>query len=266
MCNAVSGTCEAQPSNTGGTCNDGDLCTQGDQCIGVLCIGSPLNCSALNGQCTAGVCNASGTCEAQPSNTGGTCNDGNPASFGDICVQGVCRGVSAGAALRIDEVVTDPQSDWSDGSGAPFDTTPGSGTVNADDEYIEIRNTGSIPFPVRDLVVRMIDAGSVNYVIGSGGGAVEVYSAGSDADLLLLGGILVIGNPPGEMDNDIAIEIVFGGPTGFVLSDVQLGGFGAPSGVSTGPADEAVRRVSDTGDDSTDFTRGPGDPGIATGP
>lgn len=196
-----------------------------------------------------------------------SCDDGNPATFNDTCLSGVCTGsLVSSIILRIDEIVTDPRSDWSDNSGTPFDSTPGNGTIDTGDEYIEIRNLSNFSVRVRDIVLRMSDSSTEDYVIGSGGGTVEVYTNGSNVDMLQHGDILVIGNPPGNMDNDIVIQVLLNYVVPTVLAETELGGSGAPGGISTGPSDEAVRRISDTGNDSADFTHGTGDPGVATGP
>lgn len=196
-----------------------------------------------------------------------SCDDGNPATFNDTCLSGVCTGsLVSSIILRIDEIVTDPRSDWSDNSGTPFDSTPGNGTIDTGDEYIEIRNLSNFSVSVRDMVLRMSDSSTEDYVIGSGGGTVEVYTNGSNVDMLQHGDILVIGNPHGNMDNDIVIQVLLNYVVPTVLAETELGGSGAPSGISTGPNDEAILRVSDTGNDSNDFIHGPGDPGVATGP
>ena len=215
--------------------------------------------------CTDDSCDAVNGCTNTNNNI--SCDDGNPAKFNDTCISGVCNGsLVSSIILRIDEIVTDPKSDWSDNSGTPFDSTPGNGVIDTGDEYIEIRNTNNFPVSVRDMVLRMSDSTPEDYVIGSGGGTVEAYTNGSDVDMLQPGHIVVIGNPPGDMDNDIVIQVLLNYVLPTVLGETELGGSGAPSGNSTGPNDEAILRVSDTGNDSNDFIHGAGDPGAATGP
>ncbi len=49
---------------------------------------------------------------------------------------------SPSGGIVITEMVLDPQQDWNDsagGNGIPFDATPGSGAVDADDIWVEIR-------------------------------------------------------------------------------------------------------------------------------
>jgi hypothetical protein len=94
VCNEGSNACEAQPANEGGTCDDGLFCTVGDVCDNGTCSGSTLrDCSSLDTTCTNGVCNeASDACQPQPVNNGGTCNDGQFCTVGDVCSNGTCAG------------------------------------------------------------------------------------------------------------------------------------------------------------------------------
>ena len=252
-------------TNNNNPCEDGNACTLIDVCSdGVCTSGIPISCDDGN-ICTDDACDSINGCTN--TNNNNACDDGNPATFNDTCISGVCTGsLISSIRLRIDEIVTDPQSDWSDNSGVQFDSTPGNGVIDTGDEYIEIRNLSNFSVSVRDMVLRMSDSSPGDYVIGSGGGTVEVYTNGSNADLLQPGHILVIGNPPGDMDNDIVIQVLFNYVLPTVLGETELGGGGAPSGNSTGPNDEAILRVYDTGNDSNDFIHGFGDPGVETGP
>jgi len=252
-------------TNNNNLCDDGNVCTTMDVCSGGICTsGSPDFCDDGN-ICTDDACDSINGCTN--TNNNNACDDGNPATFNDTCISGVCTGsLISSIRLRIDEIVTDPQSDWSDNSGVQFDSTPGNGVIDTGDEYIEIRNLSNFSVSVRDMVLRMSDSSPEDYVIGSGGGTIEAYTTGSDADMLLPGHILVIGNPSGDMDNDIVIQVLFNYVLPTVLGETELGGGGAPSGNSTGPNDEAILRVYDTGNDSNDFIHGFGDPGVETGP
>jgi len=73
-------------------CDDGDPCTDGDACYEGACTGAPKDCSALDSDCTVGVCAADGTCEALP--VAGSCDDGDPCTLGDSCSAGVCEGAA----------------------------------------------------------------------------------------------------------------------------------------------------------------------------
>jgi hypothetical protein len=93
VCIGTTGLCEAQPVNEGGACDDGDGCTTADACTSGLCVGAPLDCSALSDTCNVGVCvGTSGICQANPINEGGSCEDGDDCTVGDACSNGICTG------------------------------------------------------------------------------------------------------------------------------------------------------------------------------
>ncbi len=96
VCNEAENECQAQASNEGGSCNDGQFCTVGDVCAGGTCTGpTPRDCSALDGACTTGVCDeGANACEAQPANQGASCNDGQFCTVGDVCNNGMCAAPS----------------------------------------------------------------------------------------------------------------------------------------------------------------------------
>jgi hypothetical protein len=106
VCNESTDTCQAQPVNEGGVCNDQDLCTQTDRCTAGVCAGTPVDCSSLDDACNQGVCNpATGACQAVPTNEGGSCDDAVFCNGTDTCLSGAC--VSSGdpcAPLLCDEV------------------------------------------------------------------------------------------------------------------------------------------------------------------
>ncbi|NOS99969.1 MAG: hypothetical protein HOP29_05025 [Phycisphaerales bacterium] len=104
VCNAATGLCQAQPTNEGLTCSDGNNCTTGDVCTAGVCGGTAVNCSGLNNQCNVGVCNpATGLCQAQPANEGLTCNDGANCTTGDVCTAGVCGGTAVNCSGSSDQ-------------------------------------------------------------------------------------------------------------------------------------------------------------------
>jgi hypothetical protein len=85
------GTCGFE--NNTDPCDDGDACTIGDVCSGGACAGTDKDCSALDGQCTEGVCDpGTGDCVAQPANEGGSCDDGDICTEPDVCTAGDCSG------------------------------------------------------------------------------------------------------------------------------------------------------------------------------
>lgn len=102
-CPAPSGQCQVATCSDGvcGTaiavgqsCDDGDACTTNDVCQqNGTCVGSRVDCSNLDTQCTQGVC-VGGSCQTQNSNEGLSCDDGDACTTGETCQGGVCRGAS----------------------------------------------------------------------------------------------------------------------------------------------------------------------------
>ncbi len=87
MC--VNGQCVAKALNSGILCDDGNPCTSGDTCTAGMCVGTPKNCSGLDGVCQSGVCQG-GQCFTQPKNGG--CDDSNSCTVNDACNGGQCKG------------------------------------------------------------------------------------------------------------------------------------------------------------------------------
>src|SRR4029453_14598640 len=154
------------------------------------------------------------------------CDDGN-AIDGDGCDSDctLTVGVPLANELCITEVVTDPQRDWSDSSGAaglPFDATPGPGPVTAGDpenEYIEIRNPTNRALSLAGVFLRMTDASPEGHLFGLGS-TLEHYSLGANAFFFPPGAVVVIGNPAGEMDDEIYLELL--SPTGALITDLEI--------------------------------------------
>ncbi len=104
VCNATTGLCEAANANEGGACTDGDPCTVADACVMGTCVGGAKDCSALNDDCNAGVCNAgTGVCETTPSNDTGSCNDGDACTENDTCLGGSCAGMAKDCSFLNDQ-------------------------------------------------------------------------------------------------------------------------------------------------------------------
>lgn len=85
-------TCSA-----GEACDDGDPCTVGDACSDGECRGWPLDCSHLDGPCTAGVCDPqTAECVRALEPAGTPCDDASACTEGDACeADGVCAGAFA---------------------------------------------------------------------------------------------------------------------------------------------------------------------------
>ncbi|UCC30743.1 MAG: hypothetical protein JSU86_00400 [Phycisphaerales bacterium] len=94
-CNGQTGLCEAQPTNEGGSCDDGDLCTENDTCMAGACAGTAVDCSGVGDACNIGTCNPeTGACDLAPANDGVPCDDGTPCTDNDVCAGGLCSGTS----------------------------------------------------------------------------------------------------------------------------------------------------------------------------
>jgi len=122
----------------------------------------------------------------------------------------VVIGISSSATLAqtvvINEVITDPQQDWSDssgGNGIPFDDVPGSGTISSSDEWIEIHNTSTAAIDLTGWTVEFIDSTPGLLEFANPGGAVLVFSSGGSLTDFLPGEYLTVGNPSGSMTNSV---------------------------------------------------------------
>ncbi len=90
VCNSESG-CDYPPLD-GTECDDGDGCTQGDLCVGGECAsGDAVDCSELDTDCVEGTCDG-GACV--PVFLDVTCDDTDPCTEDDVCIDGVCGGAS----------------------------------------------------------------------------------------------------------------------------------------------------------------------------
>lgn len=175
-------------------------------------------------------------------------------------------------AVRINEVVADPVSNWdhSDGSGARdtaaadafFTALPG-GTVDSADEFVELKNTSLSAQDLRGCVLAMADATPAHFVLGSAAGDEEPWvrvfdQAGTalpDSALgaVPAGGYVVIGDVPGQMQNGseanpLVVSLHAGGRGGDAVDRVAFGSpdsAGAPGLSSSSMLDEAVARYPD---------------------
>ncbi len=106
---------------SGNPCDDGDDCTSDDHCEAGVCLGTP-SCSctsdaecATGSPCATGAC-VDGSCTAVP--TTAACDDGDPCTSNDACVEGVCQGTAAGGQGYVD-------SDGDGFGGAAVEACPG---------------------------------------------------------------------------------------------------------------------------------------------
>ena len=73
-------------------CNDSNACTQTDVCTGGACVGgNPVNCNPQDQCHVVGACNAStGACDSPKKPDGTACNDFDPCTSDDACLEGFC--------------------------------------------------------------------------------------------------------------------------------------------------------------------------------
>ncbi len=174
----------------------------------------------------------------------------------------------AGGHIVINEIVTDPKRDWNDTSGGdadPFGPIPGTGSVTSSDEWIELYNGSPLPIDLNGWTLEMADGSDQNHGLGSSSYVTERFSAvSSTLDNFAPGTYLVVGNPVGDMLNDVTL--VLRDANGFEQDRVQLGGGKAPSGYAKGTTDEAVARLpnaADTDVESEDWEHTTPTPGSA---
>ena len=185
---------------------------------------------------------------------------------GDARVDGGDRDAATARQVVINEIVADPQRDWNDssGGGAPFDATPGNGSVTGADEWLELYNGSGVVVDLTGWTLVMTDTTPATEAIGSGE-AMLAFSASGALSAFQPGEFLVVGNPKGDLNNTVTIELY--DALGILVDRVALGGDGGgPSGNATGSDDEAIARVpnaTDTGDDGADLSARPPTPGAA---
>eukprot|EP01063_Lacrimia_lanifica_P007604 TRINITY_DN1488_c0_g6_i1.p1 TRINITY_DN1488_c0_g6~~TRINITY_DN1488_c0_g6_i1.p1 ORF type:complete len:3347 (+),score=823.83 TRINITY_DN1488_c0_g6_i1:868-10041(+) len=95
QCDPLTGLCTEPPLAGTVACDDGNFETINDQCVGGKCIGGvPCGrtlCMVQYPDCQVPAC-IQGVCISLIQT--GECNDGDPATFDDVCVNGICRGTS----------------------------------------------------------------------------------------------------------------------------------------------------------------------------
>ncbi len=80
--------------NNNDPCDDGLFCTVGDVCNNGVCSGSTRDCGTAT-QCSSWSCNEEfNRCEQHNVPNGTACDDGDPNTTVDICVDGACNGLT----------------------------------------------------------------------------------------------------------------------------------------------------------------------------
>ena len=75
-----------------GSCDDGDFCTLEDTCVDGVCSGTPVDCSPYATDCTEAVCDGlDGSCIAIARDDGTSCDDEDPCTVDDACLDGLCE-------------------------------------------------------------------------------------------------------------------------------------------------------------------------------
>ncbi|RME56318.1 MAG: lamin tail domain-containing protein, partial [Deltaproteobacteria bacterium] len=183
---------------------------------------------------------------------------------------GVSNNSGAGepGSVVINEVVTDPQADWSDsigGRGEPFDARPGTGVPQQDDQWIELFNVSDREIDLTGWTLLIHDSLPSKELLSDLNDHLY-FTEGSSARKLLPGGYLVIGNPDGVMEDAVFLELR--DAAGQVIDTVEIGADfegdgledGAPDGENNGnasnPVNEAIARFpngtdSDIGETGT---------------
>ena len=91
-CNPDTGKCSFEPIEDGAQCDDSNPCTLEDTCIGGNCAGALKDCGDVEGPCMVGECDAeTGECGIALED-GVDCNDFDPCTTADSCVDGECIG------------------------------------------------------------------------------------------------------------------------------------------------------------------------------
>ncbi|HMQ51222.1 MAG TPA: lamin tail domain-containing protein [Anaerolineae bacterium] len=176
----------------------------------------------------------------------------------------------------INEVVTDPQQDWSSNN---FNGVPGAGTISSIDEFIEllIKTDG---LDLTGWTLDLLDGSNVSGDLTAVGAFdVSNYLGTGTFTRTVAGDYLVLGNVTGsgQMSNDILL--VLKDHTGQIIDQVEIGSDpqgdgpadGAPDGTAiggdaSGLGNEAVFRYpngTDTDNDVADFRAGPVSLGVS---
>eukprot|EP01059_Diplonema_ambulator_P030329 TRINITY_DN5151_c0_g1_i9.p1 TRINITY_DN5151_c0_g1~~TRINITY_DN5151_c0_g1_i9.p1 ORF type:complete len:6713 (+),score=1239.17 TRINITY_DN5151_c0_g1_i9:1796-20140(+) len=102
VCNPNTGLC-SDPAKPGGTpCDDGNPDTSDDKCNNGACTGivtcRGMSCTVQQPMCMMPTCSAD-QCIQSNKPDGTTCNDANPGTTNDVCLNGVCAGIQKCASV-----------------------------------------------------------------------------------------------------------------------------------------------------------------------
>ena len=194
------------------------------------------------------------------------------------------------ADVRLNEICGQPQQDWSDdegGDGLPYSATPGTGTIDSDDEWIEIVNLrpGATDMSGYSVVLyrgtNLIDDPAALTPLDTLNSVVQVIGTGTGVADVRQNDRIVIGDPGGALPPDFWLELR--DDSGVLIDTVEVGGNSAgtdhggdgiddgapgPGQDATGAdlSSECVARLpdlADTGDEADDFAHTAATPGTA---
>jgi len=103
-------------ANATGPCDDGNACTTQEVCVNGTCqLGLGVTCSPSDQCHVAGTCDpVTGACSNPAAPNGTVCSDGNPCTFGDVCIGGVCYGgITIGTPLETQNLAAADKSTYS---------------------------------------------------------------------------------------------------------------------------------------------------------
>lgn len=167
--------------------------------------------------------------------------------------------ISFGQSVVINEIVTDPQQDWSSTS---FTTPPGYSS-GSNDEWIELY-IKSASIDLTGWTIELNDESNVSGNLTSTGAfAVSNYITSGTGSFTNseAGDFLVLGNVVGGGNINNSITINLKDSTGLIIDTVTLGGGAgeAPNGNAGTIGDESVQRIpngTDTDTHDSDFSKG----------
>ena len=140
--------------------------------------------------------------------------------------------------ILVTELVTDPQADHSEnsgGNGTPFDLEPGDGTVSSVDEFVELYNAGNDAVDLTGFSIEFRDTTPGSFLFGTSSGILR-FSDGSSLEALEAGAFVLLGNPPGSINNRVTIDVRD------ALGEL-IDSFDVEDGNALSTADESVFRV-----------------------
>ena len=146
--------------------------------------------------------------------------------------------VARADCILVTEIVTDPQADHSEnsgGNGAPFDLEPGDGTVSSVDEFVELYNAGTEALDLTGFSIEFRDTTPSSFLFGTSSGILR-FSEGSHLESLAAGAFVLLGNPPGTINNKVTIDVR--DPLGVLVDSFEI-----EDGNASSAADEAIFRV-----------------------